>query len=351
MAKPKPKPEKLVDQVDDDVDDFDGDADAAASIAAALDASPDGAEWKISVFRVLGPAKKGFKQPWVMDCTRENVVDLHQMLRDRARGGDFRVNVLKNGKFFRSHEISVEPPIDDVVTPAPAAAESEISRALAQLAARIDALAAPAQSDPWENLDRMTSVMQKLQPPASDRSNAQELIDAMMRGMELSKKYSGGAGEPSFLNDVSNLLAVPAISGFIENASTVMAKAAGVAPAAPGAAAAPARAPNDTAPPAAGDTNAAVLRSVGYLLQKAQANSDPKFYAAWFEDNTPRGVVKQLLALPNLGDRVVQMVPAFKEFRGWLDELLFELQAIITETEGPGDQANNAAGSDQSKTA
>jgi hypothetical protein len=151
-------------------------------------------------------------------------------------------------------------------------------------------------------------------------------MDALFRGIELQKKFTAGEA-PSLVSEIATVLQVPAVAGFLENASAAMATRAGKPPA-------PTPARNDTAPaPAPANSNEALIKSTAYLLTKAQAGSDPKFYAAWFDDNAPRGVLKQALALPDLVDRICVMVPGFKDYRPWLVELLAELQAIITDSE------------------
>jgi len=307
--------------------------DVARQIAAALSDSGDGDTWSVKVFRILGPAKLKHKQPWVMDCEPEDIKDLHQILRDQHRGGEFRVRVLKNGQFFKSFDVSVEPVAADPATPiAPA---TPIDAALARMESILERALTHqgAGGDPFDQLDKITSIMSKLNPAPASRSDGADLLEAFTRGMTLANK---GAGERSFISEAADLLQVPAIAGLIENVADNLKGNRATAATSTVAAAAPA------ATPAPGETpNQTLLRIVNYLLSKAQRDGDPEFYALWVMEEMPHDTLKAIVNTPAIGDRICTLVPAFAEHRTWLDDLVSHLATTV----------NGSGGGDSTKTA
>lgn len=277
-------------------------------------------------------------------------------LRDKYRGGEFRLYIMKEGKLWKNMRVSVEPPPHDA---APAAVSSGMSDVLAvmrdgfqaQAAAMRELAAAPRAASPFAGMDVpavITAVAAAITalrppppppapPPPPDRS-----VDMLIQGIQLATDLREGAAPAD--NSIGGMLRT-----FLQSPLVAQAVQAAASPPAPPVSHAklpppphpPAQLPPPQAPTAPQPTSQPTEQQTtmlhyyyGLLCQKAAAGADPTLYAEIVLDNVPDETLDMLLTRqPTPLDALIAEFPPAAQHREWFAQLIDTLMQAMTDEE------------------
>lgn len=323
---------------------------------------------RISIYRIV----KNQPPSYVAECAPESF-SLDD-LRDKYRGGEFRLYVMKDGRLWKNMRVFVEPP---VFTPTEhAAPPSHMNEMLtliregfaAQAAALREAAARPPSGVSslldGQNLPAVitavTGAIVALRPPpppapppppvldTSDRA-----IDMLMRGIELAQGLrestspadnSIGGMLRTFLQSPLMAQAVAAATTPARPAAPPQPRAALPAPSTPQQAQPQPQPQPQPAQPEAPDMTNVLHYYYGLLCQKAAAGADPVLYAEVVLDNVPDETLNDLLTRqPTPLDALLAEYPAAVPHRDWFATLIDTLMSAMTEEDVPEPSGGEAA--------
>jgi|SRR5215469_3191762 len=359
---------KAVDQVRDD--DRTGRLDEEiATILSTFNATEGDVAWNVSVSRIVGANKLGFKEPWLFDMGVEELPTLKTVLRDKYNGGAFRARVYKSegGKAGLAAQFSldIEPPLSKPVassdSPAPSSTletmfASIMDRQEKMLGKILERVSVPATPAPASGLSAVKEIVEimtsvKALQPSTDSSGGLAMFrEGLSAARELAKVAGAGGGEGGE-GGIMGLLGKLIDSPLLERVIS----AVPVMPAGPSHTPAPTMAPNGRpaalphiAPGAAPAGPLDQLRPlVGYLIEKAQRGADPTLYADWLADNLTPEAGELLSQAPDLMVALATAFPEIEAHRPWFQVLV---QALLTPegdvepSELPGGDTGRPAG-------
>lgn len=352
--------------------------DRMEEILSALNAAPGDTQWLLRVYLINGPAKLGYKQPWLFDCTPADL-PIDERLRNEYGTGKYLVKVHQNNRMWRSFEIEVIAP-KSAPLPVPVHHPDNNMSAIIQLIeagnARterlIDAITTRQQPafDPVAMMQNMVATMaslKNLMPEPAPATGAKDVLDVIKTGMELAGEIRGGGGEKGLFDLIGDLFKNPGIADAIS--ALVTGRAAPQQSLENGGGYTPARplppppqmpmggatqqtpmqpAPQTAEPPLFPPGNIAandpammqqfLRQSVLYLIGRCQAGGDPELYAEWVLDNVPQNM-HGMFNDPNIIASLKNIVPEMAPYEGWFNRLLFAIREMLTAEQAPSDAA------------
>lgn len=275
-------------------------------------------------------------------------------LRDKYRGGAFRLYIMKDGKLWKNMPVYVEPPPHDASAQA-STMSSGMGDVLAvmrdgfaaQAAAMRELAATPRAASPLANMDipsvitAIAAAITALRPPPAppapppppDRS-----VDMLIQGIQLASELREGASPPD--NSIGGMLRTvlqsPLMAQAVQAATAPPPPqprpAPPVAPALPQPAK-PAEAPKTQEP---APVNAVLHHYYGMLCQKAATGADPTLYAEVILDNVDDDTLNALLSRqPTPLDALIAEYPPAAAHRDWFATLVDTLMQAMSEEEAP----------------
>ena len=132
-------------------------------IFSAFGESSDDETWQMRVYRVTGSNRQGFKEPWLFNCSVEEL-PIEQRLSDEYGTGIYRCKAYRNNRLFKHFTCEVEKTEKPAV-----AATSEIStilaafqesqnRMMAILESRLNPPPISVAPDPFDMLAKMANA-------------------------------------------------------------------------------------------------------------------------------------------------------------------------------------------------
>ncbi len=330
--------------------------DALSEMLASLQGATNS---RITVYRVV----KNQPQSYVFECDPASF-SLDD-LRDKHRGGEFRLYVTKDGRLFKNMRVVVEP---KQIEPA-SQNGSGLNDVLAvmrdgfaaQAAAMREALAAsrPVQS-PFAGMDipavitAIAGAVSALRPPAPpvvQGESTSKAIDMFMQGLQLARELreDSAPGDNSIGGMLRDVLKSPIMAAAVQSAVQTQAQPQ------------PARLPNPAAvtpqpapvshakpsdqPAPQQEGNQVLAYYLGFLVGKAKIGSDPSLYAELVLDNVPDAQLTPMLGRGDaLIDDLIAIHPPVADHRAWFVALLKEINELLsqdvpeeTNTESSGD--------------
>ncbi|RTL17972.1 MAG: hypothetical protein EKK55_21850 [Rhodocyclaceae bacterium] len=277
-------------------------------------------------------------------------------LRDKYRGGEFRLYIMKEGKLWKNMRVSVEPPPHN---DAPTAVSSGMADVLAvmrdgfqaQAAAMRELATAPRAASPFAGMDvpavitAVAAAITALRPPPAppapppppDRS-----VDMLIQGIQLASELREGAAPAD--NSIGGMLRT-----FLQSPLVAQAVQAAASPPAPPVSHAKPALPAPTTPrvvspaapaePAAQPTDQQTTMLhyyYGLLCQKAAEGADPTLYAEIVLDNVPDDTLNMLLSRqPTPLDALIAEYPPAAPHRAWFATLIDTMMQALTDEEEP----------------
>ena len=329
---------------DDDVPAGPAPVDSLAEMLSSLQGATSS---RITVYRVV----KNQPQSYVFECDPASF-SLDD-LRDKHKGGEFRLYVTKDGRLFKNMRVVVEPG-----SPAQAQAPSQTAGLTDVLAVMRDGFSAQAaalreamavqrvsQPSPLSGMDipqiitaiaaAITALRPAPAPPAPD--NTSQALDMFMRGMEIASDRMGdGGGMGGLLRDA---LRSPILAQAVQ-AAIPQAPVAPQQPRLPQ----PQPQPNPPAPvshakpadpqPQPKQGNEVLAYYLGFLVGKAQGGADATLYAELVLDNVPDSQLSPMLARGDLLiDDLIAIHPPVAQHREWFVALLAEINELLSPEE------------------
>lgn len=320
-------------------------ADALSEMMAGLQGANNS---RITIYRIV----KNQPPSYVAECDPASFS--MDDLREKYRGGEFRLYVMKDGRLWKNMRVFIEPPPHQPMEAAPAA--SHIGDMLtvmregfaAQASLLREAVGArPAPTSLFANADlpaiitAISGAIVALRPPAPALppvvDTSKSAIDMFIQGITLAKELR----EDSSPQDNS-------IGGMLRTVlqSPLMAQAVQAATAPPAAPQRPAPQkqqalpnPQPTQPqsqpqptqPEGSDVNM-LHYYYGLLCQKAASGADPVLYAEIVLDNVDDDTLNTLLAKqPTPLDALIAEYPPAEPHRAWFATLIDTLMGAMTE--------------------
>lgn len=343
---------------DDDVPAGPPPSDAMSEMLAGLQGA---ANSRISIYRVV----KNQPPSWVAECDPTSF-SLEE-LRDKYRGGEFRLYIMKDGRLWKNMRIFVEPPVTaPIESAAPSSQLGDLLTVMregfaAQAAALREATTVRPPS-PFANMDlpavitAVTGALVALRPPppppapppAADVDFASKSIDMFMKGLELARdlKEDASPADNSIGGMLRTVLGSPLMAQAVAAATPQphppQPRPALAGPQQPQAQTQPQPQPQPQAQtqptqPEASDVNM-LHYYYGLLCQKAAAGADPTLYAEMVLDNVDDDTLNTLLTKqPTPLDALIAEYPAAAPHREWFGQLIDVLMSAMTEEEPPSD--------------
>lgn len=350
-----------LDAVNEELGDTPGPLDHEAemqNILAEFDRTSEDDKWEIKVYRVLGSAKLGNREPFLFYASPTDFPILEK-LRDEwaneqfGRVNTFRIRVYKNRMLVKNFTFDVEvqnkppaPPITHEIKSEMAVFASALERIQAQNNAMFERL-----------LQRLEHAPQHTQPPAADpialfekfstifanmggnREQGFSALDVFDKALTLAEKIGGSDRETNLFDIVKEALAqLPALAALSNQpgASQPQQRPRIVPPGAP-AAPAPQRhtaqppAPPPQQPIAVGlnDQQLALARNLLLQLNEAaKGNAPVEQYAEWLDSNIPPVFLDQMLAIEDLRSWCVGIAPDVAPQWEWFAALFDALTEV-----------------------
>lgn len=356
----KPIPRKVVSHAkppeDDDAADDDGQeaaavgeeipagpppVDALSEMLASLQGATNS---RITVYRVV----KNQPQSYVFECDPASF-SLDD-LRDKHRGGEFRLYVTKDGRLFKNMRVVVEPKQIEPVSQSGTGLNDVLAVMrdgfAAQAAAMRDALAASRSSVPSmfanmnipEIITAAAAAITALRPPPAPvmPDTTSKALEMFMQGLQIARELREDAGpaDNSIGGMLRDVLKSPIVAAAVQSA----AQQAQQPPRLPNPAAAtpqPAQvshakpavpAPQPTPQP----ENQVLAYYLGFLVGKAKTGADPSLYAELVLDNVPDAQLTPMLSRGDaLIDDLIGIHPPVGEHREWFVALLKEVNELL----------------------
>lgn len=342
-------------------------ADALSEMMSGLQGA---ANSRISIYRIV----KNQPPSYVAECAPESF-SLDD-LRDKYRGGEFRLYIMKDGRLWKNMRIFVEAP---VVQPSESIhqPQSHLSELLAVMrdgfAAQAAALreAAPRSGAVSSLLDgqnlpavitAITGAIVALRPPAPpapppQQDNTSTALDMFMEGLRMARELREEGGAAPADNSIGGMLREVLRSPLMAQAVQA-ATIKPVVPTPPATARLPPPQPQASAeatqptqqPPSAESSMSMLTHYYAMLCQKAAAGADPTLYAELVLDNVDDETLNGLLTKqPTPLDALIAEYPPAAAHREWFASLIDTLMSAMTEESEPSsDQASaiNGASSD-----
>lgn len=312
---------------------------------------------RVCIYRIV----KNEPPRYVAECAPESF-SLDD-LRDKYRGGEFRLYIMKEGKLWKNMRVVVEPPTHEPSASAASSAMGDVLAVMrdgfqAQAAAMRELAARPTAPSPFGSLD-LPAVITAISgaivalrpppapvpPPAADTSTA---IDMFIQGITLARELREDSGGPAD-NSIGGMLREVLRSPLM--AQAVQAAAAPAVPVShaktPGTPALPQPQPpsqQPPAPPASGDAQMSVLHHYyGMLCQKAAGGADPTLYADLVLDNVDDDTLNALLSRqPTPLDALIAEYPPAAQHRDWFAALIESLMQAMSEEQPESDGQGQA---------
>lgn len=327
---------------DDDVPAGPPPTDALSEMLAGLQGA---ANSRISIYRIV----KNQPPSYVAECdpTSFSLDDL----RDKYRGGEFRLYIMKDGRLWKNMRVFVEPPHTPDSTPG-APSSSGMSDVLAVMR---DGFAAQAAAMREVAANRSGSILggadlpaiitaisgaivalrpppAPLPPPPPDTSD--RAVDMLMRGIELAMglRESAAPADNSIGGMLREVLKSPLMAQAVQAASTsppaLPRPNPQQKPTQPPTPAAPATSP----PPTEGSQVNVFHHYYSILCQKAAEGADPTLYAELVLDNVDDDTLNTLLSKqPTPLDALIAEYPPAAAHRDWFAALIETMMSAVTE--------------------
>lgn len=331
-------------------------------IMRAFESSEDDHNWEIRVFLVRGPAKKGFKQPWLFNCSPEDLPIDERLGREYGEGL-YRCSVYHNGQLLKGFHREIGPAPKSAVQSAQdksdivllidtirseTARTTEMFGQVLQRLATTPALPAAPPVDPMAMVTGIIGAMSALhgmmpKPAAVEGTSMKDLIEIFKSGVEMAQNAAGGGGDTGLADIVKALIQSPVLENVLKGqpgaapAYTIDAAGAPIPDYRPN--------PNPAAPPQAPSAapvlpadpdrmtpqqaDMLVRQQLGYLVGRAKANSDPQLYAEWILDQMPEAMLEHVLQAPDIIAELIQLNPEIANLRHWFDRLLVEIRQMV----------------------
>lgn len=270
-------------------------------------------------------------------CMEGTIADLPIIpkLQKAWGAGKYRIQILKNGKFYKRYHVSVAPLPVFGPEPSPQqttqpANDPQVIALLQTLVQRTAEPPKPAFQLTPEGIATMigaaataiTAIKSLLPPPVNQ-------METLKTVLEISQQFQGSAAsdrEPTFMETVARVLTNPEIVGTL---------GAVIAPQAQGAQPKQLAAPRPQQPTPEQATAAQVQAQLAYMCTRAQKGSDPGLYAELIIDSFDPALVAQMTA-PGAIEYVLAMHPPAAQYRPWFEALLTSLaEQAIAEDDAP----------------
>lgn len=335
-----------LDSVQEELGDLPGPADTEAemqNILAEFDRTSEDDKWEIKVYRVLGAAKLGNREPFLFYASPSDFPILEK-LRDEwaneqfGRINTFRIRVYKNRMLVKNFTFDIEakdkppaPPVTQEIRSEMSVFATTLERMQAQNNAMFERLLQriehpPQQqqpaADPIALFEKFSTIFANMRPQGEQGFSALDVFD---KALTLAEKIGGSDRETNLFDIVKEALAqLPALAALSgqQPGAAPRPQPARIAP--PGApqpqrpAQSPAPQPQRQQPPGASPINVVGLNEqqlqlarnlLTQLNEAAKAGGPVEQYAAWLDDNIPPAFLDQILAIENLQQWCVSIVP------------------------------------------
>lgn len=340
-------------------------------ILTAFNASDDDVIWTIRVGMVTGPARTGFDEPFLFNCSPTEL-PLDERLRDNYGTGTYRCRVYRNKRIYRSFTVTIGPTpkikenTQTDTTSFIQAIEASNIRMMSMFKEMLDRQNAPQvqQIDPFAMMERMTAVMlnmQNLSPKPTVVENQVNPMEMFTKGIELAQSMSA-SGETGIMDIVKEFVKSPIMEtmmgGMNQNQPKQIAPSY-YTPIQPTPQVQPGLRPNQPSqnngvppvmPPNASQMsmeqiNKLISDQIAFLISKAQNGSDPALYAEFVLDNMPEPTVQYMLNNPNILSELAGINPAINMHLIWFQKLLAEMKQML---QAPGDGTSDYGDEDGS---
>lgn len=330
-------------------------------ILSEMNAAPGDTTYSYRVGRITGASSKGAGEPILFKGDGTDVDKIYDRLRDEYGDGKYRIRIMKNGRMWKRFDMAIELPKTTARNPM-AAPQSDMAAVLAaieksnertlQLIERLaqrDPLPATAPDNSLAMIDRVISIVQKINPPRPPDDMAAKSVELILKGMDLADR-AGGGREKGMFDLVSDLLQSPLLAKIAEGTQTPQI-------------ALPPRLPNrqvikptpqangkDT-PPAPEPTQeqmaaaqAQQMRNIVVMLNtRALHGSSFETYAEWAFDSLPPPLIMQLLAQPDPYQVLLAVAPEIAPQEQWFKSLIDDLRELVNDANAAGDINGDAS--------
>ncbi len=316
----------------------------------------------VTVYRVA----KGKPLSYLFACTPD-AFSLDE-LRDKHRGGEFRLYITKDGTLVKNKRVFVDPPSQQDQEAAPPQAElvaamregflrqaEVLERAVGRAAAPVTASASPfAGIDIPAVISAVAAAVTALRPaptppPPTPAVDSGKAIDMFIQGLELGRdlRQDGGNQEPSLLGMLSDVIKSPmmaqAVTAAVRQPARQLHNQGGPSqqvgqkpqPTPTPVPAPPVPTPNaqssftreSTAMP---NHNQMFAEYLKMFCAKAAAGSDPSLYADLVLDNLDDETLQAILdGTPTPVDFLAQYYPPVIQYKQWFETLIQSINGAL----------------------
>lgn len=284
---------------------------------------------KARVYRI----RQDGKQPYLFDFQPDEIDTVHNRIRDEYGNGTYKTVIYRNGRIIRNIQLEIEatekpkpqqPQQNDMT-----AIVDLIQRNNAAMMERFERLLQPstvAMPDPFQMLERMTTIMKNLQPVQAPQpqTNPMQAIELFTKGFDVAREVAGGE-DNSIMGIIREIAKQPEVGSAIASVATNLfsrGHSSGDAQPLP---------PQDDGrlpPPEPAAAPHPMAQAIAYLVSRAEAKSNAALYAEWLYDNVPETAVRQMLAAPDLQPQLEAAFPAVARHREWFSAMIAEARQM-----------------------
>lgn len=332
-----------------------------ASILDTLNAGEDDVRYQLRVYRLT---KNNAEESYLETIDSAELEELADKLRDKYKGGFFRVKLLQNGRFFKKIDYRVEPPIENVARET-SPELSAIAQILKNQQASIDNLlqritTPPAQilppSDPFSMMEKSLAMVASIAGIRRNDAPQTNVMEMFMKGLEFAKELNPSDREPGMTDIVTKLIETigpaiaPALQGAIAARTAKPQPRVAPPPVAPVNHPIPQTAPiSETVEPIATQQEnqqaQQFLSQMAFLVNAAKNNHDPYNYVGFIIENAPPNLIDTIVKTPNIVEQFGARIPDVLIYKGWFDELIDAIRQSVLET-GDGAPQDHHSGTD-----
>lgn len=309
-------------------------------------------DWKYRVLRKTGESSRDVE--FVMEAMPSDFpsqTSLELYLSQNYGGGKYRVLVYFRGKLKRNLELRIAESklkaplqaggfdaagakIAQVLERMISTSNEQHTREMAALRADLALQRSQPAPDPFAQLEKLTTVLRNLQPPAASAPSATGGFSDMLRFMDLQDKLEARVlervrdpdREPGILDLLNNAPKIIESLGSLRGVPSLPAPPATGANADAPTPVLPDSSPVPTGEPMTVDDFTRLIPLFTVLQGQAEADNDPETYAALILDNADRvagpGTLERLLAMPDLQSRIEKAYPLAATRKQWWKELI-----------------------------
>lgn len=329
------------------------------NILAAVDATDKNVTWDIRIYKLDKSA--GNAEEYMFSVLPGEMDGLYDRIRDSEGTGTYRLKayrqlgagrkVVFKAKDFRIRATAVKaaPQQDnrptEMMTAVLAAMKEQNDRNERLLRELLTAKPTPQETrNPFDDLEKLTTVMKNLMPAAPAAVAAQapaDLTGVFVKGVEFAEKIVGdraGGGDDGDVGIwgmakevIKNLPQLAAIAQAQQpqqpqrpRPGTRQAQVTRQAPPLP-----PQQPQAPAQQPQANDVQAEMKEVLEYLITRAQRNSDALFYADWLMENVERSTITLLLSQPDPVGTAIMLDARVGAHRDWFDRFIAELRELV----------------------